>query len=626
MKKIVWLFVLLLSLALLFSGCSMIGPELMEDSTPEIEDYSMNSLQVDSALFEQVKDDKGMYNVLVGFTQSPGKGEVELVRNMGGKISRTFNIVNAMTVNIPEAAISALVKQKKVRYVEPNYKVEALEQTVPWGIDRVFGEEGYSFSTWETTKGDGTAVAIIDTGIDENHEDLNLLGGINTIDNTDYRYDGNSHGTHVAGTVAALDNDRGVVGVGPALGLYAVKVLADDGSGTVDSVVAGIEWAVGQDIPVLNMSLGSSTDSTTMREACNNAYSAGHLLVAAAGNSGNPPGRGDNVGYPAAYDSVIAVAASSNNDKRASFSSTGPDVELIAPGVDILSTIPGNEYGSKSGTSMASPHAAGAAALTWAANNNLNNIEVREILQNTAEDLGLSSNHQGYGLVRADSAVDAAAVDVIYAVEVTPESQEGFGSSGDIVTYTYTVSNTGTENDSYNLNITGTAWTTDVVDFISVNAGGSKEIIVSHNIPDEATDGDSDSGTLTAVSVNYSEVSDTSTFTTTVQKEEMANDPVIDIFVVTDTSNPAWTRVEVEWEVSDGDGNLSQVISKMWLLDGAGNRVEIVDSESSVVSGSEASGTHELRSRGGHGESYSIELIVTDTEGNEISDTQSIDL
>ena len=348
-------------------------------------------------------------DVLIGFTQQPGPAEEGVVRGAGGVIRQTFHLVPAIAANVPEPAIPGLLQDPRVRYVEPDGPVYAIDQTVPWGIDRVFGDESYSFDTWDITRGYGIAVAILDTGIDESHEDLpQLSDGINTIDNTHWGADGHGHGTHVAGTVAALDNQVGVVGVGPELGLYAVKVLDDGGSGTVSSVVAGIEWAVEEDIPVLNMSLSTDTHYQTLQEACNAAYVAGHLLVAAAGNSGNPPGRGDNVGYPAAYGSVIAVAASRENDTRASFSSTGSAVELIAPGFSVLSTLPGNSYGTYSGTSMASPHVAGAAALAWAINPDLTNADIRAILQETAEDLGLSSNHQGYGLVRADLAVNAA--------------------------------------------------------------------------------------------------------------------------------------------------------------------------------------------------------------------------
>jgi len=346
---------------------------------------------------------------LIGFHAAPGPAEQALVQGAGGEIYREFSIVNVIAARMTPQAAYGLGRSAGVAYVELDGPVYALDQTVPWGIDRVFGDESYSFETWGITRGGGVAVAILDTGIDENHEDLpDLLGGVNTIDDTHWGSDGRGHGTHVAGTVAALDNNLGVVGVGPEIGLYSVKVLDDGGGGTVESVVGGIEWAVQQGVPILNMSLGTRDHYQTLKDACDAAYAAGHLVVASAGNEGNPGGRGDNVGYPAKYDSVIAVAASTINDTRASFSSTGPAVELIAPGSGILSTVPGDGYDTYSGTSMASPHVAGVAALVLAADPGLSNAQIRAILQETAEDLGLSANHQGHGLVRADLAVRAA--------------------------------------------------------------------------------------------------------------------------------------------------------------------------------------------------------------------------
>ncbi|TET56434.1 MAG: peptidase S8 [Dehalococcoidia bacterium] len=344
-------------------------------------------------------------DVLIGFHEAPGGSEQALVRGGGGEIYRQFTLVNVVAARMTPQAAGALALNPRVVYVELDGPVYALEQVVPWGIDRVFGDETYPFATWVESKGLGINVAVLDTGIDQNHQDLNVVGGTNTIDGTHWGADGSGHGTHVAGTIAALDNAMGVVGVAPDVMLYAVKVLNDSGSGSASSVAAGIEWAVNNGIPVLNMSLGSRTHSQTLQDACDAAYSAGHLLVAAAGNSGNVRGRGDNVIYPAKYSSVVAVAASDVNNRRASFSSTGPAVELMAPGVSILSTLPGDKYGTYGGTSMASPHVAGVAALVWAAAPDLSNVEMRAILQRTAEDLGLPSSHQGYGLVRADLAV-----------------------------------------------------------------------------------------------------------------------------------------------------------------------------------------------------------------------------
>jgi len=275
--------------------------------------------------------------------------------------------------------------------------------------------------------GTGIKVAIIDSGIDYNHSDLddNYSGGWDFVngDNNpdDPTHDGpmddDGHGTHVAGTVAAEDNESGVVGVAPEAKLYALKAL-EGGSGYWSDIMAALQWCVDNGIQVTNNSYGSSGDpGYTVKDAFDNSATAGVLHVAAAGNSGNPPGRGDNVGYPARYLSVIAVAATDQSDKRARFSSTGPDVELAAPGVAINSTLLGGGYGEKNGTSMASPHVAGVAALVWAVNPGWSNETVRTQLRDTAEDLGDSSLY-GNGLVNAAEAAPPT-TDTIPPAKVT---------------------------------------------------------------------------------------------------------------------------------------------------------------------------------------------------------------
>jgi len=175
------------------------------------------------------------------------------------------------------------------------------------------------------------------------------------------------------------------------------------GEGSYSSVIAGIEWASNNNIKVINMSLGGGAHSQALKNAVDAAYAGGAILIAAAGNDGSST---DNVLYPARYSSVIAVSASDSNNKLASFSSRGPSVELIAPGVNIKSLYPGNYMVSWSGTSMASPHVAGSAAVLWGADTSLSNVQVRQLLRDTAQNLGLSADNQGYGLVRPDLAVN----------------------------------------------------------------------------------------------------------------------------------------------------------------------------------------------------------------------------
>lgn len=263
-----------------------------------------------------------------------------------------------------------------------------------------------------------------------------VISGGNTVDKNSSDYsDKHGHGTHVAGTIAALDNSIGVLGVAPSAGLYAVKVLNNAGMGSTTSVIKGIQWAVDNGMNVVNMSFGSSTFSQAEKDACDNAYNNNVLLVAAAGNSGNESGTGDNVGYPAKYSSVIAVAATDEDDRRAYFSSTGDQVELSAPGVKILSTYKSNSYATASGTSMASPHVAGVAALVWSKYQEWNNSQVREILGSTATFLGDPLLY-GAGLVDAAKALDITGDSTTYyTLEV---KVEGSGTTSPSVgEYTY---------------------------------------------------------------------------------------------------------------------------------------------------------------------------------------------
>jgi hypothetical protein len=211
---------------------------------------------------------------------------------------------------------------------------------------------------------------------------------------------------------------------------------------------------------IISMSLGGSS-SASLWVACDAAYNAGIVVVAAAGNSGNPPGMGDNVIYPAAYSSVIAVAATDNNDKRARWSSTGPDVELAAPGVSIYSTVPGG-YTTKSGTSMACPHVAGTAALVMTANPGWNNSQVRLQMQDTADDLGTAGrdNLYGYGLVDADEA--ASQPIEVHDIAVTSIVAPSCVMKGDLVSVNVSVTNEGTYEESFNVTLTDTTDATEM--------------------------------------------------------------------------------------------------------------------------------------------------------------------
>lgn len=248
--------------------------------------------------------------------------------------------------------------------------------------------------------GEGIEIAVLDTGIDLGHPDLkaNVRGGVDLVNRDDVPQDDNGHGTGVAGILAAAQDGRGLIGVAPGIKLWAVKMLRYDEQGSIADLIRGIEWAVDQGVEIINMSLGTNEDNPALHEAIKAAYARGVLLVAASGN------QGDRVLYPAAYPEVIAVAATDKRDRRAWFSNMGPQVELAAPGAELLTTGLEGGYQVVNGTSFAVPHVTGTAALLFATG--LRDAQaVRQRLAQSAEDLGLSLSAQGYGLVDAERAV-----------------------------------------------------------------------------------------------------------------------------------------------------------------------------------------------------------------------------
>ncbi|SEQ05461.1 S8 family serine peptidase [Arthrobacter sp. OV608] len=266
---------------------------------------------------------------------------------------------------------------------------------------------------WDVTKGGVTKVAVLDSGVATDNPDINpkvvARANFTTSRNNEDNY---GHGTHVAGIVAAVaENGIGVAGVCRDCTILAGKILSDTGMGSSAGLANGINWAVQNGARVINMSLVVGA-STTLETAVNNAWNAGVLLVAAAGNGGNT-----SMNYPAAYPNVIAVGATDNNDKKASFSTYGTWVDVAAPGVSVYSTFPNHKfvlareynrsqgYDIGSGTSMSSPIVAAVAALAWSANPGASNWTVRakvEASTNTIEGIGTFWSH---GRVNADLAV-----------------------------------------------------------------------------------------------------------------------------------------------------------------------------------------------------------------------------
>lgn len=352
-----------------------------------------------------------LVDVIIGFDSAPGASEEALVRGLGGQITHRYSIVPGIAASIPESAIAALRNNPNVAAVDLDGEVQAFdgELDAAWGVKHIGSSDVHTAGN----TGSGVSIAVIDTGIGNGttapHEDLAVVGGVDYVDGDDVPQDGYGHGTHVAGTACALDNGRGVVGVAPGCALYNLRVLNNSGRGSWSDILAAIDYTAANKIDVANLSLGGSNyPGATVEAGFANAADNGVTIVAAAGNSGNKGGNNDSVGYPARFDSVIAVAATNSNDVRASFSSTGPDLEVSAPGASIYSTVPSGSctmcsssgYRSASGTSMAAPHVAGVAALMIA----VGVPDVRGQLSATAIPLG-SAWKYGAGLVNAPAAV-----------------------------------------------------------------------------------------------------------------------------------------------------------------------------------------------------------------------------
>lgn len=341
------------------------------------------------------------------------------LRAYGGEVVDSIPELSAVKVEVSSGSEQAFMNSARalgeVSYTELNYMAEMYhepndkEWPKQWGPKKIDSPKA-----WDLEKGDNRILlAVVDSGTDHHHLDINeqyIRRGRDHVDKDTDPYpsgvgEGVSHGTHVTGiAVATMDNRKYIAGLAQ-VSTMAERVLDATGSGSYWNVAAGIVHAASNQANIINLSLGGPQGSELLESSVKYAWNAGALIVAAAGNSGK---RG--VGFPAAYDEVIAVSATDKNDKLASFSSYGPEVELAAPGVEIVSTIPGNSTQEFSGTSMASPHVAGVAALVWSADPELTNDQIREFLRKTAVDLGKSGKDEkfGYGRVNAHEAVKKA--------------------------------------------------------------------------------------------------------------------------------------------------------------------------------------------------------------------------
>lgn len=407
-----------------------------KDSEQELkkEVQESKTLEQEPTSSSQVKD------YIVSFRNGEDSPTVLKQNKISKKEKKKLKKHNISVIALSTDEVERLKKDSGVEFVEPNAKVsingiiavtggattdsEINNEEVPWGNVAI----GSHMLDKQNNKGKGIKVAVLDTGV-SNHPDLRITGGINIVNGSSNYVDDNGHGTHVAGTIAALENNQGIVGIAPNVELYSVKVLGSDGTGTYTQVIEGIQWAIDHKMDIISMSFTGGEDSEAFHRAIKEAEASGIMMVAAAGNKGLGK---DNVMYPASYPEVISVGATTKSNDRANLSSTGENLDIVAPGVDIRSTTKNGSYGNMSGTSMAVPHVVGAAAVIWSENKTANGSDIRELMMKNATSIEPKQEY-GNGLLNLAKSLGIIDSELPpFQQDYKDETEPGQGGNGEI--------------------------------------------------------------------------------------------------------------------------------------------------------------------------------------------------
>ncbi|SDY10424.1 LPXTG-motif cell wall anchor domain-containing protein [Evansella caseinilytica] len=314
---------------------------------------------------------------------------------------RSMETLPMVAVTVPVSELEKLQEDPNVLSVSLDQPLYLLTDTRELNADDWNNDMVQAFDAWDDGyTGKNVKVAVLDSGFDE-HQDIAYAGGYSVFENESYTYDHDGHGTHVAGIIGATKGTP-YQGIAPDVALYGVKVFSEQTGGTTSDLIAGIDWAIQEEMDIINMSLGFSEDVPAVRTAIQEAVAKGVFVVAASGNNGQPDGAGESIEYPAKYQEVIAVAAVNKEMERAEFSATGPENELAAPGRLIGGLAPGNGYVFMSGTSQAAPHVAALAAILMEKYPHFSNQQIRELLIEQSRDLGEDGRDSlyGHGLAR----------------------------------------------------------------------------------------------------------------------------------------------------------------------------------------------------------------------------------
>lgn len=300
---------------------------------------------------------------------------------------RCLNMIQAFSCPSELSCLPPSLIGKAIWEEDTPVRVQALsqgaivtERGIPWGVNHIQAPQA-----WSRTTGYRVKVGVIDTGVDFNHPDLrhSLTRGINLLNRMSLPQDDNGHGTHISGTIAAANELQGMIGVAPRSMIYPVKAFDHNGTAYVSDIILGIEWCVRNQVDVVNMSFGMKTKSKALLAAVNNAYRSGILIVASSGNDGHF----GEIDYPARYSKTIAVGATNQTNRVASFTNRSNLIDIYAPGDKIVSAWLRGKHREMSGTSMATSHVTGAIALLLALKPGITPAQIKAVIKDSAKPL-----------------------------------------------------------------------------------------------------------------------------------------------------------------------------------------------------------------------------------------------